>query len=304
MSDISFPCPKCGAGLEADPKTIGQATLCPQCNKPLIVPRAPRKPLVLNILLLLLGAVAVFYAYTMGYSTGAIDSKSAGYTIGFAAGSKAGYATGAVAGRKDGLTEGRRQGFSEGEVAGISTGKVTGFMDGYRHGWADGETRALAEGNTKGFAEGMKKGTETGQQTGHAEGYRQGFSEGDAKGQITGKQLGYLDGMHHGLSDGEAKGLAAGKKLGYEDGYRQGWSEGEKAVWGVLHLKAGTPEGTVLKWLGPPDRDEGYVGEKDLFLIYGKVHIRVVADYDGTRKVHSWTGDLSALLDDRLGEKK
>ena len=66
----------------------------------------------------------------------------------------------------------------------------------------------------------------------------------------------------------------------------------------------GTPEASILKWLGKPDKDEGYVGEAALTLVYGNVRIHVVASSDGERKVDFITGDLKALLESRLAETK
>ena len=69
-------------------------------------------------------------------------------------------------------------------------------------------------------------------------------------------------------------------------------------------MKVGTPESSILKWLGKPDKVEGFVGEAALTLIYGNVRIHVVADPNGERKADFWTGDLKALLDSKMKETK
>ena len=302
MSEFSFTCQGCGAGLSADETTAGAVTACPECGKPLVVPKKQRNSPFMSILCLLLAAIVAVYAYSAGYSYGVANGIGSGYSTGFSAGRKDGYATGVNLGQKNGHAEGYRLAFAECEAKVGSAAKEAGFADGYRQGWTDGEKKGQAESEKKGFADGQKAGSEAGQKTGFADGYRQGLAEGDTRGQTTGKQVGYLDGMRYGLSEGEAKGMAAGKKLGHEEGYQLGWAEGEKAVWGVLNMKAGTPEGSVLKWLGKPDKEEGFVGERALTLIYGNVRIRVVAAYDGTRKVDQVTGDLKALLESRLSD--
>jgi len=99
------------------------------------------------------------------------------------------------------------------------------------------------------------------------------------------------------MENGLAQGIADGHKAGYEEGHRQGLADGMKAAWGVLNLKVGTLESSVIEWLGRPDEENADVGKAALTLRYGNVRIVTAADFQGDRRVTFFSGDVKELLE-------
>lgn len=305
MREFSIRCQKCGAGLAVDQADAGAKSFCPKCGKQFVFPHPEpprREPVLLGALTLIVVACAVVYMYQTGYSEGTKEGRSGGYASGVLFGRKEGHESAMATGQKAGYAEGYRQGLAEGETKGEAAGKVSGFTHGFREGWTNGQALGFADGVKQGIVEGEKTGNVAGQKVGYAEGYRQGMTEGEAKGKESGKLAGYLGGVRQGMVEGEAKGTTTGMKAGYDEGLRLGWVEGQKSVWGALNLKVGTPESLVLKWLGKPDKDEGFVGEANSTLVYGNVRIHITTAYDGLRKVDFWKGDIKEYLGTRLNE--
>jgi flagellar biosynthesis/type III secretory pathway protein FliH len=320
MTETMFRCPHCKAVLAVDSRYAGAATVCPQCQTGMLVPavqepeeadlrRAPaRWPrfLLMAVLLILILAAPVA-GFLMGYTHGLRIGDGYGFTRGFAIGKRDGHAEGRLQGTLDGEAKGRvggrDAGYLEGRQAGLAEGERKGTAQGRIDGLAEGRRLATAEAEKLAFAEGEKQGFAAGRKEGFAAGKLEGIAEGNRAGQVHAEGVASRR-YNEGVAAGRQEGFAEGMKKGIEDGEKQGWTNGMKAAWFILNLKKGATEADVVKWFGMPTREEGTVGESALTMVYGDVRIHVVTAYDGIRKVDFWSGDLMALLDQKVNGTK